>query len=81
MSRLAVLRVGDRVRFDGGEYQVAGLDGAMVRLVPGGGPGGPSVVLLTHLLGAADFAVLSAAGAGARVPAVGRLGGVPAGAA
>jgi len=61
VSRLPVLRVGDRVRSGGGEYQVAGLDGAVVRLVPGGGPGGPSVVLLTHLPGAADFAVLSAA--------------------
>jgi transposase InsO family protein len=80
VSRLPVLRVGDRVRFDGGEYQVAGLDGVMVRLVPGGGPGGPSVVLLTHLLGAADFVVLSAVGTGARVPAAALLEGVPAGA-
>jgi len=62
-----VVRVGDRVRFDAGEYVVAGLDGLTVRLTragdldPGTG-GGPWVMLLTHLLGAADFQVLSTAG-------------------
>jgi len=66
VNRRQVVRVGDRVRFDGEEYQVAGLDGATVRLAAAGGPGGPSVVLLTHLLRAADFAVVSGAGPGAR---------------
>ena len=85
MNRRQVVRVGDRVRFDGADYLVAGLDGASVRLAPagdrgGGQPGGPGVVLLTCLLGAADFAVLSGA-PGARVPSAVLLEGVPAEAA
>jgi hypothetical protein len=61
------VRVGERVRFDAGEYVVAGLDGVTVRLSqagdrdPGTG-GGPCVMLLTHLLSAPDFQVLSTAG-------------------
>jgi transposase InsO family protein len=77
VSRRQVVRVGDRVRFDGGEYQVAGLDGATVRLAAGGGAGGPSVVLLTHLLGAADFVVVSGAVPGARLGSLSLLEGLP----
>ncbi|HEX2807143.1 MAG TPA: hypothetical protein VHN80_13345, partial [Kineosporiaceae bacterium] len=66
-SRRPVVRVGDQVRFDAGEYLVAGLDGVTVRLSWAGDrdpgtPGGPCVMLLTHLLAAPDFQVLSTAG-------------------
>ena len=59
-----------------------GLDGATVRLIAAGGrgggdAGGPSVVLLTHLMGAPDFAVVSGAGPGARVGPVPLLEGLP----
>jgi hypothetical protein len=50
-----VLRVGDRVRFDGAEHQVVALDGVRVRLV---GEAGDQVVLLTHLVAAEDFALI-----------------------
>lgn len=61
-----VVRIGDRVRFDAGEYVVVGLDGLTVRLARAGdrqaGAGsGACVMLLTHLLAASDFQVLSAA--------------------
>jgi putative transposase len=82
MSLRRVVRVGDRVRFDAVEYEVAGLEGAMVRLAPAadrtpGTGGGMSVVLLTHLLAAADFEVLSDPGPGARVGPVTVLDDLP----
>lgn len=71
VPRRQVVGVGSRVRFEGAEYVVAGLDGPMVRLGPAGerGPaaGGPAVVLLTHLLAAGDFEVLSASGPSVQV--------------
>lgn len=81
-ARRQVVRVGDRVRFDAAEYEVVGLEGAVVRLAPAGdgtpGTGGAaSVVLLTHLLAAADFAVLSDPGPGARTGPVTVLTGLP----
>ncbi len=77
-----VVRIGDRVRFDAAEHEVVGLDGAMVRLAPTGtrAPGtstGASVVLLTHLLAAGDFAVLSDPGPGARTGPVTVLEDLP----
>ena len=54
---MRVLRIGDRVRFDGGEHQVAALDGTLVRLA---GDVGAQVVLLSHLVAAADFELLDA---------------------
>jgi putative transposase len=81
-ARRQVVRVGDLVRFDAAEHEVVGLDGAMVRLAPAGDrpPGtttGASVVLLTHLLAAPDFAVLSDPGPGARTGPVTVLEGLP----
>jgi hypothetical protein len=55
-ARPGVLRVGDRVRFDGAVHTVVGLAGAAVRLAAG--PGGASVVALAHLLAAGDFELL-----------------------
>ena len=52
-SARAVLRLGDRVVFDGAEHTVAGLAGTSVRLVSVSGQ--PSVVLLSHLLASPDF--------------------------
>lgn len=52
----AVLRVGDRVAFDGDEHLVVALAGAAVRLRADAG--GEQVVLAGHLMAAADFAVL-----------------------
>ncbi|MFE2754009.1 hypothetical protein ACFXGA_18625, partial [Actinosynnema sp. NPDC059335] len=51
-----VLRMGDRVVFDGEEHVVAGLAGTSVRLRSDSG--GHQVVLAGHLMGAADFALL-----------------------
>lgn len=59
-TRCGVLRVGDRLRFDGGEHTVVGLTGASVRLV--GDDGVDQLVLVTHLQAAADFALLSGSG-------------------
>lgn len=55
-SRPAVLRPGDRVEFDGGEHQVLGLVGTAVRLRSGEGV--EQVVLVSHLLSSAAFALL-----------------------
>ncbi|GGP84486.1 hypothetical protein [Saccharothrix coeruleofusca] len=52
----AVLRVGDRVAFDGDDHVVVGLAGSTVRLRADAG--GEQVVLAGHLMAAADFAVL-----------------------
>ena len=52
-STRAVLRLGDRVVFDGAEHTVAGLAGTSVRLVSVSGQ--PSVVLLSHLLASPGF--------------------------
>jgi hypothetical protein len=70
----AVLRLGDRVRFDGAEHTVAGLAGTSVRLVSGGGQ--PSVVLLCHLLSAPGFELLDAA-TRPQLAGLGLLAGVP----
>lgn len=59
MSRLVrpgVLRVGDRVCFDGATHTVVGLAGPAVRLAAESG--GASVVALAHLLAADDFELL-----------------------
>ncbi|GAA1309225.1 Mu transposase C-terminal domain-containing protein [Saccharothrix xinjiangensis] len=63
-----VLRVGDTVAFDGGEHLVVGLAGTSVRLREESGA--EQVVLAGHLMAAADFAVLDAAGQPAPTPAV-----------
>ncbi|KLO27167.1 MULTISPECIES: Mu transposase C-terminal domain-containing protein [Mycobacterium] len=55
-ARPAVLRPGDRVEFDGGEHQVLGLVGTAVRLRSGEGV--EQVVLVSHLLSSAAFALL-----------------------
>jgi hypothetical protein len=54
-----VLRLGDRVSFDGDEHLVAGLAGTSVRLRADSGT--EQVVLAGHVLAAPDFAVLEAA--------------------
>ncbi|GAA2707274.1 Mu transposase C-terminal domain-containing protein [Micromonospora olivasterospora] len=56
MTRL--LRVGDRVVFDGAEHQVSVLSGSWVRLV--GPDGTPRAVMLTHLVGSPDFDIVGA---------------------
>ena len=55
-GRSAVLRPGDWVRFDDGEHQVVGLAGTSVRLRSH--DGAEQVVLGTHLMAAAGFAVV-----------------------
>ncbi|MFE4492423.1 hypothetical protein ACFRKD_08175 [Streptomyces niveus] len=79
-----VLARGDEVRWRGGRYVVAGLDGMMVVLSPVGRGGVPAAVLLSVLAAADDFAVLDAAGrplAQSEMPDFAELEGVPAGAA
>ena len=78
-----MLRVADRVRFDAGEYVVAGLDGVTVRLtrvgdLEPGTRGGPCVMLLTHLLAAPDFQVLSSPGPCRRAGPLALPDGLPA---
>jgi transposase InsO family protein len=74
-ARRGVLRLGDRVRFDGGEHTVVGLAGASVRLA--GDDGVDQVVLLTHLQAAADFTQLSGSGP-VCLPPLGLLDAAPA---
>ncbi|MFI6779295.1 Mu transposase C-terminal domain-containing protein [Nocardia sp. NPDC050412] len=57
--RRSVLRVGDRVVFDGDEHVVVGLAGTSVRLRADSGA--HQVVLAAHLMAAMDFTVLDAA--------------------
>jgi Mu transposase, C-terminal len=69
-ARRGVLRLGDRVRFDGGEHTVVGLSGVSVRLA--GDDGVDQLVLVTHLQVAPDFALLSGSGP-ASLPPLGLL--------
>jgi transposase InsO family protein len=52
---MRMLCIGDRVRFDGAEHEVVALDGLRVRLAA---ECGGQVVMLTHLIGAEDFALI-----------------------
>ena len=63
-SRPGVLKVGDRIQFDGQAQTVVGLSGTLVRLAARNGR--PSVVQLAHLLASEGFEVLG--GAAARKP-------------
>lgn len=51
-----VLAVGDQVIYQGREHEVSAITGTWVRLSCPGGP--PAAVLLTHLVGAEDFAIV-----------------------
>ncbi len=73
-ARPGVLRVGDRVRFDGAGYTVAAYTGTTVRLVAESGS--VSVVLLAHLLATPGFELLDA-GPPPRLPPFGLLDGLP----
>jgi transposase InsO family protein len=53
-----VLQVGDRVRFEGAEHQVVGIEGTTVRLLDG--DGGPWLAALAFLTGSPGFGVLGA---------------------
>jgi putative transposase len=76
-SRGGVLRIGERVRFDGAVQTVVGLSGTLVRLA--GQDGQASVVQLAHLLASEGFEIIG--GAGLRPPlSAAALGGVPEGA-
>ncbi|MEQ4305529.1 hypothetical protein ABNF97_29800 [Plantactinospora sp. B6F1] len=57
MAGWPVLRPGDRVSFDGGEHQVVGLSGTMVRLRS---DAGEQLVLAGHLIASPGFVVLDA---------------------
>ena len=59
VTRAAVLRPGDWVTFDGGEYQVLALTGTSVRLRSTDGR--ETVVLAAYLMAAPEFAVIDAA--------------------
>ncbi|MFI0716418.1 hypothetical protein ACH4SK_38660 [Streptomyces inhibens] len=76
-----VLARGDEVRWRGGQYLVAGLDGMMVLLDPLGSGEVPAAVLLSVLTAADDFAVLDAAGhplIQSEMPDFAELEGIPA---
>jgi hypothetical protein len=51
-----VLRVGDRVLYDGAEHQVVAVSGSWVRLTAADRP--PSAVLVTHLVASEGFEIL-----------------------
>jgi len=70
-----VVRVGDRVRFDGREQMVVGLAGTMVRLQDG--HGGTALVLFSHLVAAEDFELLGARPSSVPLPPFGMLDTVP----
>ncbi|MFF5985392.1 integrase [Streptomyces olindensis] len=75
-----VLVRGDRVRWRGSRYTVAGLDGVSVLLAPDGGDQTPVSVLLAMLAAAADFAVLDETGqpvTQAELPDFAALEGIP----
>ncbi|MGC0344392.1 transposase InsO family protein [Streptomyces sp. SLBN-8D4] len=79
-----VLVRGDRVRWRGSVYAVAGLDGVTVHLAPVGGDQAPVSVVLAVLAAAVDFAILDGAGqplAQAELPDFAALEGVSAAAA
>jgi putative transposase len=63
-NRPGVLKVGDRVRFDGSTQTVVGLSGTLVRLAAHDGQG--SVVQLAYLLNSEGFEVIG--GTAARRP-------------
>jgi len=69
------LRVGDRIRFDGGVHQVAGIEGTMVRLVPESGL--PWLAAAGHLMAAADFEIMDRDNTEPVIPPVALLGAVP----
>jgi hypothetical protein len=70
-----VLRVGDRVRFDGRDQQVVGLAGTTVRLQDD--HGGVALVLFSHLMAAADFELLGVEPSAVPLPPFGMLDTVP----
>lgn len=69
------LRIGDRVRFDGGVHQVAGIEGTTVRLVPEDGL--PWLAAAGHLMAAADFEIMGRGDGGPVIPPIALLGTVP----
>ena len=73
-DRLGVLRVGDQIVFSGSGHTVVALSGTAVRLVSAEGQ--TSVVALSLLLGAEDFAVVGA-GPPVRLNPEGMLAGLP----
>ncbi|WP_433381473.1 Mu transposase C-terminal domain-containing protein [Streptosporangium sp. CA-115845] len=75
VERPQVIRVGDRVIFDGVEQQVVALSGGAVRLVASSGA--TSVVALPYLLAAPDFAVVGVTAPTPRIAPVGLLEALP----
>ena len=61
-TRPGVLKIGDRVRFDGSAQTVVGLSGTLVRLA--GHDGRASVVQLAHLLASDGFEVVGSSSHG-----------------
>jgi hypothetical protein len=56
-AQRGVLRVGDRVRFEGGVHEVVALEGTTVRLVSGNGV--PWIAAAGHLMATPDFEVVN----------------------
>jgi hypothetical protein len=75
LTRRGALRVGDRVRFDGGVHQVVGIEGTMVRLVPEDGL--PWLAAAGYLMAAADFEIMGRDDGGPVIPPIALLGAVP----
>ena len=71
----AVLRVGDRVLFDGAAATVGGFDGVRVRLVDAAGQA--QVLLLAHLLASPGFELLEAGAPPGRLDPAGLLDALP----
>jgi hypothetical protein len=75
LTRRGALRVGDRVRFDGGVHQVVGIEGTMVRLVPEDGL--PWLAAAGYPMAAADFEIMGRDDGGPVIPPIALLGAVP----
>jgi transposase InsO family protein len=69
------LRIGDRVRFDGGVHQVVGIEGTMVRLVHENGM--PWLAAAGYLMAAADFEIMGRDDGEQVIPPLALLGAVP----
>ncbi len=76
---MRILRVGDRVVFDGSERRVVAISGTSVRL--SGADGTPAVVLLSHLVKSDDFAIVAGQDVAGSAVKVMTLEDVPAAAA
>jgi len=74
-AQRGVLRVGDRVRFDGGVHEVVAMEGTTVRLVSGNGI--PWIAAAGHLMAMPDFGIVDGQASGPVLPPLSLIEAVP----